>query len=112
MKINPKELEKMAKRMGIHTEPIDAEEVVIKTPDKDIIISNPQVARVNMMGQDTFQISGDVSEQSHSKFSKEDIKLVMEKTGASEDEAKEALEETGDIAEAILMLSEKDDEDE
>ena len=72
----------------------------------DIVISNPQVARVNMMGQDSFQISGDVSERSREKFSREDIEIVMEKTGASEKEAKDALEETGDIAEAILKLKE------
>jgi len=30
---------------------------------------------------------------------------IVEKTGCSEEEAKEALEETGDLAEAILKLS-------
>ena len=45
MKINPKQLEKMAKRMGIQSTQIDAEEVIIKTPNKDIVIRNPQVAR-------------------------------------------------------------------
>ena len=90
--------------MGIQSQEIEAEEVVIKTPEKDIVISNPQVSRINMMGQDTFQISGDVSERQKEKFSAEDIKMVASQTGATEKEAREALEETGDIAESILRL--------
>lgn len=104
MKLNPKQMEKMARQMGIKMDPIDAQEVIIKTPDKDIIITNPQVAKVNMMGQESFQISGDVSETSREKFSEADIKLIMEKTGASKEQSRQALEETGDIADAILKL--------
>jgi len=107
MRINPKQLEKMARKMGMQTEQIDAEEVIIKTPENEIVISNPQVARVNMMGQDTFQISGDVSERSREKFSEEDIKMIMEQAGVSEAEARAALEETNDMAEAILRLKSK-----
>ncbi|KHO51480.1 MAG: Nascent polypeptide-associated complex protein, partial [archaeon GW2011_AR13] len=39
------------------------------------------------------------------EISKEDIKIVMEKTGKSSKEAKEALEKYGDLTEAILELS-------
>jgi NACalpha-BTF3-like transcription factor len=59
-----------------------------------------------MQGQESFQITGDVSESEENDFSDDDIKVVMEKTNCSEDEAKSALEETGDLAEAILKLSE------
>jgi len=38
-------------------------------------------------------------------ISDQDIKTIIEKTGASESEAKQALEKTGDLAEAILELS-------
>lgn len=103
MKINPKQLEKMARKMGMQMEQIEAEEVVIKTPEKEIVVSNPQVSKVNMMGQETFQISGDVSERQASP-SKEDINMIMEKTGATEEEAIKALEHTGDLAEAIIKL--------
>lgn len=102
MKLNPRDVEKAMKRMGIQSQEIDAVEVVIKTPQKDIIISNPTVARINMMGQDSFQVSGEVSERE--KISTDDIKIIMEKTGASEEDASKALEETGDIAESILRL--------
>jgi len=104
MRLNPKQIEKAMKRMGVQTQEIEAEEVIIRTKDKEIVISNPQVAKVNMMGQDTFQISGEVSEHPKEKFSSEDIKMVMEQTNATEDEARKALEETGDIAESILKL--------
>ena len=104
MKINPKQMEKMMKQMGIQTVEIPATEVIIKTTGKDIIISNPQVSRVSMGGQETFQIVGEVSEKSEEKFSKEDLQMIVEQTGCSEEEAADALEETGDIAEAILKL--------
>ena len=104
MKINPKQMEKMMKQMGIQTVEIPATEVIIKTHEKELIISNPQVSKVTMGGQETFQIVGEVSEKSQEKFSNEDIKMIVEQTGCSEEEAADALEETGDIAEAILKL--------
>ncbi len=104
MKINQRQLEKAMKKMGMQTETLDAEEVIIKTPEKDIVISNPQVARVSVMGQMTYQITGDAEERSRSGFTEEDVSLVMEKTGADRETAKKALEEEGDIASAILKL--------
>jgi nascent polypeptide-associated complex subunit alpha len=104
MKINPKQLEQAMKRMGMQMSHIDAEEVVIKTKDREIVISDPEVAKINMMGQETFQITGNISEREKEKFSKDDLKMVMDQTGASEDEAIEALEKTNDMAEAILIL--------
>ena len=107
MKINPKQLEKMAKRMGIQSTQIDAEEVIIRTSDTNIVIRNPSVARVNMMGQDTFQVSGDVEEQEREEFSDDDVEMVSEKAGVSEEEARAALHRFGGIAEAIIGLSEE-----
>ncbi len=92
------------KQMGIQTVEIPATEVIIKTPEKDLIISNPQVSKVSMGGQETFQIIGEVSERSEEKFSKEDLQMIVDQTGCTEEEAADALEETGDIAEAILKL--------
>lgn len=105
--MNPRQMKKMMQKMGIKQQDIDAESVIIKTPDKDIIISNPSVTKVNMMGQDTFQITGQISEQSSEpEISEEDVKTVMEKANVSEDEAKKALEENdGDLAKAIIGLS-------
>lgn len=104
MKINPKQIEKMARRMGMQMTEIPAEEVVIKTHEKEIVIKEPHISKLNLMGQETFQITGEVSERERAKFSEEDIRMIMEKADVDEEEAEEALDETGDIAEAILKL--------
>jgi len=112
MRINPKQVERAMKRMGIKSEQIDADEVIIKARDKEIVISSPQVTKVNMGGQDTFQIAGEVSEREArtesgeaAGASEEDIQVVMQRTGATEAEARQALEESdGDLAQAIIKL--------
>jgi nascent polypeptide-associated complex subunit alpha len=104
MRINQRQLEKAMKRMGMQATQIDADEVIIKTPEKDIIINNPSVTLMNAMGQQSFQIIGDVEEKGKEKFIDEDVKIVMEKAGVGEAAAKKALEEEGDIASAILRL--------
>ena len=104
MKFNPKQIERAMKKMGMQSQEIPAEKVVITTADKEIVITNPQVQRVNMMGQDSFQISGDVSEQSLEKFTADDVQMVMDQTGAAEEDVRASLEETGDLAETILKL--------
>lgn len=106
--LNPKKMQAMMKQMGIGQEEVDASRVIIEKPDNTkIIIENPSVTKISMQGQETFQIAGDISENSGAEegFSEEDVKTIMEKTGASEDKAKKALEKTGDLAEAILELS-------
>jgi nascent polypeptide-associated complex subunit alpha len=106
MKINPRQMEKAMKRMGMQAEPIDADEVVIRTAEKEIVISDPEVTKINVMGQEMFQIAGRPEERRKEKFSSDDIRMVMEKTGASEEDAREALAEEGDIAAAIMKLKE------
>ena len=101
--MNKRGIEAAMKKMGIKQHNIDASEVIIKTPEKDIIISEPQVARVEMMGQETFQISGNVSERA--PLSEEDVKTVSEQAGVSLEDAEKALKQTnGDLAEAIMNL--------
>lgn len=104
-KLNPKDLEKAMKRMGIKQEEIPANEVIIKCPDKDLVIRNPQVSKVNAMGQETLQIIGDIEEIKANKYTDEDVKTVSEQANVSKEKAKEALEKSnGDLAEAILNL--------
>jgi len=101
--MNPKQMQKAMKRLGVKQEEIPAKEVIIKQEDKDLIIRNPQVMKVNMMGQDSIQIVGDIEEVS--SISEEDIKTVAEQAGVSEEEAKKALEKNdGDLAKTILEL--------
>lgn len=101
--IKERQLEKMAKQLGMNVEKIEADQVVIKGKNKDIVINKPQVTKIKLGGQETFQIIGEVSEKT-SKFTDEDIKIVMEQTKCSEEEARKALESEGNIAAAIIKL--------
>ena len=104
--INPKKMQAMMKQMGINQEDIEAIRVIIeKTDGNRIIIENPNVQKVKMQGQESWQIIGDASEEAGG-LKEEDVSLVMEKTGKSKDEVIQVLEETNDIAEAIIKLSE------
>ena len=85
-------------------EEIDAQEVIIKTASKQLIISNPQVMKINIAGNESFQITGNVHEASIEKWSKEDIDIVSKQANVSYEKAKQALEKEGDIAAAILSL--------
>lgn len=96
-------MQKMLKQMN--TEQIDADEVLIRTSKGGTLsIKNPQVVKMEIMGQTTFQVVGTAVPLQEGP-SEEDVKLVMEKTGAGRDEVDAALKESdGDIAEAILKL--------
>ncbi|PIN86440.1 nascent polypeptide-associated complex protein [Candidatus Woesearchaeota archaeon CG10_big_fil_rev_8_21_14_0_10_44_13] len=106
--INPRLMKQAMKRMGIQQQEIDATEVIIKTPESEIVITEPQVSKVNMMGQETYQVVGNAhvrERSSEAEISKDDIKTVAEQAGVSEAKAQKALKETnGDLAEAILKL--------
>jgi nascent polypeptide-associated complex subunit alpha len=102
--IDPKKMQSMMKQMGINQEEISASRVIIEKEDGNkIIIKNPSITKIKMQGQESFQIAGEIEEED---FSEEDIEMIMEKTSCTREEAEEALEETGDLAEAILKLSE------
>jgi nascent polypeptide-associated complex subunit alpha len=106
--MNPRDVQKAMKRLGMKQEEIDAVEVIIKTNDKEIVIQNPQVSKVNMMGQETFQIVGEQIERpisSEPDINEDDIKTVMEQTGATEERVIEVIKENdGDLAKAIMEL--------
>jgi len=92
------------RQMGIKTEQLEATRVIIETSSGRLVVEEPQVIQITAQGQKSFQISGQVRSEAGSE---EDVKMVMEQTGCSEEEAKAALEKTkGDIAQAILMLTE------
>ena len=106
--MNPRMMKRAMKRMGIQQQEIEASEVIIKCPDKDIVIPDPQVSKVNMMGQETYQVVGEAHEREKSseiQINEDDIKTVAEQAEVSEEEAEKALEESdGDLAAAILSL--------
>ncbi|MBI2664818.1 nascent polypeptide-associated complex protein [Candidatus Woesearchaeota archaeon] len=104
--MNPKAIEQAMKKMGIKQVDVPASEVIIKSDGKDIVIANPKVVKVNMMGQDSFQVTGDVEERAAAvEISEDDVKTVAEQAGVSEEKAREALRNSnGDLAAVIMEL--------
>ena len=111
--IDPKKMQAMMRQIGISQEEIDATKVTIETSEGKIIIENPQVAKVKMQGQVSFQISGDIieeskEEESQEKNLEEDIQSIVDQTGVSKEIAAIELERNnGDIAETIIALRKK-----
>lgn len=130
-KIDAKKMQDMMKKMGMSQQQIDADRVIIEKSDNQgkIIIENPSVIKINMQGQENFQISGDVTEtegeeneeqeieeaeeqkseeQENIEEIEQDIKTIMEKTGKDKAEVALCLEKNnGDIAQTIIELSEE-----
>ncbi len=125
--LNPRKMKQMMKQMGIDVEEIDAAEVVIRTTDGDeLVFSNADVTKMDARGQETYQVigdpevrgadgsagedagelaAGDDDDDGESGIPDSDVELVAQRTGAGEDEAREALEaENGDLAAAISRL--------
>ena len=116
--MNPKKMQAMMKQLGISQQEVDASRVIIeKTDNSKIIIDNPNVLKVNMSGQETFQISGDISEteseesssdleDSEDKKLEEDIQTVVEQSGISKEEAAIELEKHDfDLADTLIALA-------
>lgn len=108
---NPRQLARMMKQMGIDTRDIPARRVIVECEGYNLVIENPAVTEINMKGQRSYQISGEVKEEQIIKD--EDIRLVMEQANVTREDAIEALKlKKGDIADAILSLTEETDEKE
>jgi nascent polypeptide-associated complex subunit alpha len=111
-RMNARQMNQMMKRFGINVKTIEnVERVVIETDTKQYVFENAEVTVMDVQGEKTYQVTGTPvvkAKQTEEDTLKDDVKLVMEQTGKSEAEARAALKETnGDIAEAILKLSQK-----
>ncbi len=106
--MNPKQMKKMMKQMGIEMEELDAEEVIIRTSDEELIFRNPNVSKISARGVETFQVVGEYEVIKRApQISEEDVKLIMEQANVDEETARKALEEAnGDLAEALMKLQE------
>ena len=124
--MSPKKMKGMLKNMGIDIEELEnVIEVVIRMPDREIVIENASVAIMDAHGTRSFQISGDARERSVSGTAPEtasgtaeeepkleildsDVDLVVAQTGAKAEDARAALiEAKGDLAAAIMSLAPK-----
>lgn len=118
--MSPKKMKGMLKNMGINIDELEnVSEVIIRMPDKEIVITNPSVAIMDSHGTRSFQISGDATERAPSavremaeeppiEIPDSDVMLVAAQTGANLPEAKAALQAAkGDLAAAIIKLASK-----
>lgn len=117
-RMNPRQMKQMMKRLGIEQEDLgEVEEVVIRTADKEYVFRRVPVSAMVAQGQRIWQIIGEPivrpradaekksEEPKAATIPEEDVMLVAEKAGVSEEEARKALEECGgEPAEAIIHL--------
>jgi nascent polypeptide-associated complex subunit alpha len=119
--MNSRKMEQMMKQMGIDMEELDAEEVVIRTGDEELVFASPQVTKMDAQGQETYQIVGspdtrdasddeaaagtDAADDAGSAIPDDDVELVAQRAGVPPSDAREALEANdGDLAAAISDL--------
>jgi nascent polypeptide-associated complex subunit alpha len=123
--MNPRKMKQMMKQMGIDVDELDAEEVVIRTADEELVFSDVQVTRMDAQGQETYQVVGEpesravdagaagaveagddgADETDDAGIPQDDVELVAMRAGVSEDAARDALEEAdGDLAAAVARL--------
>jgi len=109
MGINPRQMKRLMRQMGIKMEELDGvDEVIIRMKGKEIVIKEPSVAVMIVKGEKTYQIAPGIEETREViDIPDEDVELVMEQAGVDRETALKALKEaSGDIAEAIILLTE------
>ncbi len=117
--LNPRKMKQMMNQMGIDLTDIDAEEVIIRTADEELVFHDAEVQRMDAQGQQTYQIVGEPDTRPRgaggesvdddggaaSEIPADDIEIVAARTGVSEADARAALEESnGDLAAAVEKL--------
>ncbi|WP_197524307.1 nascent polypeptide-associated complex protein [Aeropyrum pernix] len=110
--VNPRDLEKMMRRLGIKVEQLSADEArIVLGSGETMVFRSPTVIVMRAKGQPPMvYLVGDYTvekprEETAAEITEEDVALVAEQAGVSMEEARKALEESGgDIAEAILRL--------
>lgn len=105
--MNAAKMQGMMKQMGISQTQLSVNRVVFEMADGNLVINEPSVLKIKMQGQETYQVSGEATEEDVEIFSDEDVALVVKKSEKSEGEVRVALGKSdGDIAEAIMELKE------
>jgi len=98
---NPSTMKKLMKQLN--AKEIPANELIIKGNNGNYRIENPQITKMNVMGQEVLQVVGKL--EKIEEETNDDYLLVMEKTDCSKEEAIKSLKESnGNIAEAILKI--------
>ena len=112
--LDPSKMQQMMKQMGIDIEDIDAEEVVIRTANEELVFTDAEVQRMDAQGQQTYNVvgepetrerAGELDDGGDDGIPREDIQMVADAAGVSAAQAREALEAAdGRPADAIDRL--------
>jgi nascent polypeptide-associated complex subunit alpha len=121
--LNPNKMKQMMEQMGVDFEELDAQRVVIETPEETLVFDDADVNKIGARGQETYQVVGsptveegtaaiesggeddDEGDDGATAIPDEDVEIVAQRAGASEDAAREALRAAdGDLAAAIEHL--------
>jgi nascent polypeptide-associated complex subunit alpha len=109
--MNPRKMKQMMKQLGMNMDQIeDVREIIIATGKGRYVFDHAEVTAMTMQGVTTYQIAGEPRfEPAAAEIPDDDVQLVANQTGASNEAAKSALiEADGDIAAAILKLTKHD----
>jgi nascent polypeptide-associated complex subunit alpha len=121
---NERQMQMMMRRMGMTTEPVEGvEEVLIRTKEKEIVLTDAEVTILTIQGVRTYQIVGSATTRARTHDAaaapgtassapaapagppEEDVTLVMEQANVERDEAVAALRAAGgEPAEAIMKI--------
>lgn len=111
--MNPAQMQKMMNQMGIRTQEMPVEKAVFYLKDGTALeMQMPQVVKMTIQGTETYQVVGhaqplttEASKPKELEITDDDIKMVMQQSGVTKEQASKTLKETkGDIAEAIMLL--------
>jgi nascent polypeptide-associated complex subunit alpha len=125
--LDPRKMQQMMEQMGIDMDEFDAERVTVDLADGDrLLFEAPEVTKMEARGQSTYMVVGEPDRQEkpddtaaleggedadeaggsdRPEIPEDDVELVATRTGASAEDAREALEgEDGDLAAAIARL--------
>ncbi|PSP93692.1 nascent polypeptide-associated complex protein [Halobacteriales archaeon QS_4_62_28] len=126
--LDPRKMKQMMEQMGIDMDDIDAEEVIIRTPDTELYFTDAEVQLMEAQGQSTYQVVGEPEERAleagsggaadastddtpadsatdDSAIPDDDVELVAMRASVDEAAARDALEATdGDLAAAVERL--------
>jgi nascent polypeptide-associated complex subunit alpha len=122
--MDPAKMQQTMEQMGIDMDEFDADRVIIDLAGGDqLVFEGPDVTKMEARGQSTYMVVGDPDRQVGADENPEldegdaeaddggldipqdDVDLVATRTGASAEDAREALEsEEGDLAAAIARL--------
>jgi len=124
--MDPRKMQQTMEQMGIDMDEFDAERVTIDLADGDrLVFEGPEVTKMEARGQSTYMVVGEPDRQeaadeagadeadddahdgagAEAAIPEDDVDLVATRTGASAEDAREALlEEDGDLAAAIARL--------